>query len=97
MLPNILTEYASVPNNSDCGLSMRDDNLSSNSDPSYRLVGSSAPEGAGLGRLASSKTLETIRQMSCVGRKPVVGVSTMSDTNRAVQPQKMARCSEFRM
>ena len=64
-----------MPNNSDCGLSMRDDNLSSNSDPSYRLVGSSAPEGAGFGRLASSKTLETIHQMSCVARKPVVGVS----------------------
>ena len=33
----------------------------------------------------------TIRVM----RKPVVGLSTRSDTNQAVQPQKMARDLEF--
>ena len=55
---DILTEYASVSNNSDCGLFIRDVNLSNKIDPSYRLVGSSGPGGAGCGRLASSKTLE---------------------------------------
>ena len=35
--------------------------------------------------------------MSFVVRKPVFGVSTRSDTNRAIQPQKMARGLKFRI
>ena len=35
--------------------------------------------------------------MSLVLRKPVFGVSDQSDTNRAVQPQKMARGLKFRL
>ena len=36
-------------------------------------------------------------KMSLVVRKPVFGVSAMSDTNRAVQPHKMARGLKFRI
>ena len=37
------------------------------------------------------------QQVSLVPRKPVFGVSDSSDTNRAVQPQKMARVLKFRI
>ena len=36
-------------------------------------------------------------QLSLVVRKPVFGVLTWSDTNRAVQPKKMARGVKFRI
>ena len=39
----------------------------------------------------------SVDHMSLVVRKPVVGVSTRSDTNKAVQPHKMARGSKFRI
>ena len=35
--------------------------------------------------------------LSLVVKKPVSGFPTMSDTNQAVQPQKMARGSKFRI
>ena len=35
--------------------------------------------------------------MSCVTRKPVFGVSTRSDTNLVVKPQKIVRSLEFRI
>ena len=36
-------------------------------------------------------------KMSLVVRKPVFGFPTRSDTNRSVQPQKMARGLKFRV
>ena len=36
-------------------------------------------------------------KLSCVVRKPVFGLPTRSDTNRAVQAQKMARGWKFRI
>ena len=38
-----------------------------------------------------SVMLDRLRHLSLVVKKPVFGFPTMSDTNRAVLPQKMAR------
>ena len=35
--------------------------------------------------------------LSCIMRKLILGVSTRSDTDHAVQPQKMARGLKFRL
>ena len=47
-----------------------------------------------VGRLEDS---QTGRQMSRVMRKPMFWFSTRSDTNWAVQSQKVARCLKFRI
>ena len=39
----------------------------------------------------------TLKQMSCDMRKPAFLFPTWSDTNQAVQLQKMARCLKFRI
>ena len=41
--------------------------------------------------------VKCLYNMSVVVRNPVFGVSTRSHTNRAVQPQKMARGLKFRI
>ena len=42
-------------------------------------------------------SLNSISEMSLVVRKPVFGFPTRSDTNKAVQPQKIARGLKFRI
>ena len=44
-----------------------------------------------------TKLCENQIEMSCVMRKPKFWFPTRSDTNQAVQLQKMARCLKFRI
>ena len=45
----------------------------------------------------ASQGAQWVAKSSLVVRKPVFGFQTRSDTNRAVQPQKMARDLKFRI
>ena len=38
-----------------------------------------------------------VNDLSHIARKPATGFPTRSDSNRAVQPPKMARCMKFRI